>query len=310
VAVSSWDRRYQEETAGAAHTGSVSKHGDLGAALHAWRDRVSPGDVGLPEGRARRAPGLRREELAMLAGVSADYITRLEQGRSTGPSAQVLAALGRALRLSDAETDHLFRLAGQSPPEPGQISARITPSLQRLLDQLEGVPVGVNDAAWNLVAWNRMFAALMGDPSRHTGRMRNVAWRHFTGGLGRAIHTPAGQASFEESAVADLRASAARYPDDANLRRLIADLSKASPRFARLWRSGTVGPHQGGSKIIRHPDVGDIALDCDVLTVQGSDLRIVAYTAGPGTEAAEKLRLLAVIGTQAMASQAPARHPA
>ncbi len=282
----------------------MSNHGEFGVALRGWRDRVHPGDVGLPAGRARRAPGLRREELAMLAGVSADYITRLEQGRATAPSAQVLTALGRALRLSEAETDHLFRLSGQPPPEAGQISARITPSVQRLLDQLDGVPVGVNDAAWNLVAWNRMWAALMGDPSGRTGRERNSLWRYFAAAPGRVVHDPEQAARFEESAVADLRASVARYPEDGGLRRLIADLRSVSPRFAELWGSGTVGRHEWASKTVHHPDVGYVALDCDVLTVQGSDLRIVAYTAAPGTEAAEKLKLLAVIGTQAMTERA------
>lgn len=304
MAGSSWDQRYQSVPARAAHTGTVSNHGELGVALRGWRDRVHPGDVGLPAGRSRRAPGLRREELAMLAGVSVDYVTRLEQGRATAPSAQVLTALGRALRLSEAETDHLFRLSGQPPPEAGQLSARITPSVQRLLDQLDGVPVGINDAAWNLLAWNRMWAALMGDPSGLTGRMRNWMWRYFTGGKSRVVHSPEQAARFEESAVADLRASAARYPDDANLRRLVADLRAASPRFAGLWDSGTVGRHEWASKTIRHPDVGDIALDCDVLSTLDGDLRIVAYSAAPGTEAAEKLRLLAVIGTQAMAEPA------
>src|SRR6202012_6106587 len=184
----------------------MTDQGELGAALRGWRDRVSPADAGLPAGRARRAPGLRREglgplaggagwylpplgagrarrapglrreELALLAGVSADYITRLEQGRATAPSPQVLGALGRALRLSHEEQDHLFRLAGSAPPRPGQISGQLPPSVQRLLDQLTGVPVGVNDAGWNLVAWNRLWAALTGDPSARTGRDRNILW--------------------------------------------------------------------------------------------------------------------------------------
>jgi transcriptional regulator with XRE-family HTH domain len=125
----------------------MTDHGELGAALRGWRDRVSPADAGMPAGRGRRAPGLRREELALLAGVSADYITRLEQGRAIAPSPQVLGALGRALRLSREEQDHLFRLAGQAPPRPGHIAGQLTPGVQRLLDQLTGVPVSVNDAA-------------------------------------------------------------------------------------------------------------------------------------------------------------------
>lgn len=284
----------------AAHTEEVTDHGELGAALRGWRDRVTPADVGLPAGRARRAPGLRREELAMLAGVSADYITRLEQGRATAPSAQVLAALGRALRVSDAELRHLFRLGGQAVPEPGRIVAHLTPSVQRLLDQLAGVPVSVNDAAWNMIAWNPMWAALLGDPSRLAGRDRNVLWRHFTGHPGRVVQDPGQRDAFEASAVADLRSATARYPDDGNLRQLIGDLREDSPRFAELWEAGAVGTHEAARKTIRHPDVGLLTVDCDVLTTVGSDLRIVAYSAAPGSDAAEKLKLLAVIGTQLM----------
>jgi transcriptional regulator with XRE-family HTH domain len=278
----------------------VTDHGELGAALRGWRDRVAPGDVGLPAGGHRRAPGLRREELAMLAGMSADYITRLEQGRATTPSAQVLTALARALRLSDEERQHLFRLAGQALPKPGRITAHLTPSVQRLLDQMDGVPVAVSDAAWNLVAWNRMWAALVGDPSSAGGRDRNFLWRHFSGSPSRIERTPEEVAAFEESTVADLRSATARYPEDGDLRRLIADLHAASPRFAALWDTGTVGTHHASRKTVRHPDVGLVTVDCDVLTVHGSDLRIVAYTAAAGSEAAEKLRLLSVIGTQVL----------
>jgi transcriptional regulator with XRE-family HTH domain len=278
----------------------MTDQGELGAALRGWRDRVSPAEAGLPAGRARRAPGLRREELALLAGVSADYITRLEQGRATAPSAQVLGALGRALRLSREEQDHLFRLAGQAPPRTGHITAQLTPSVQRLLDQLTGVPVSVNDAGWNTIAWNALWAALIGDPSAKTGRDRNVLWRYFTGQQARVVRTAEEEARFEQSAVADLRSATARYPDDKGLRRLVADLRAASPRFATLWESRIVGTHRESHKTFDHPDVGLITVDCDVLTVDGSDLRIVAYTAPAGSEAAEKLRLLSVIGTQVL----------
>jgi transcriptional regulator with XRE-family HTH domain len=278
----------------------MTDQGELGAALRGWRDRVSPAEAGLPAGRARRAPGLRREELALLAGVSADYITRLEQGRATAPSAQVLGALSRALRLTREEQDHLFRLAGQAPPRPDQINAQLTASVQRLLDQLTGVPVSVNDAGWNTIAWNALWAALIGDPSGKTGRDRNVLWRYFTGQQARVVRTAEDEARFEQSAVADLRSATARYPDDQGLRQLVADLRVASPRFATLWESRIVGTHRESHKTFDHPDVGLVTVDCDVLTVDGSDLRIVAYTAPAGSEAAEKLRLLSVIGTQVL----------
>ncbi|MFI1394829.1 helix-turn-helix domain-containing protein [Streptomyces sp. NPDC020681] len=273
---------------------------ELGAALRRWRDRVAPAAAGLPAGRGRRAPGLRREELALLAGVSVDYVVRLEQGRATSPSVQVLTALARALRLSDAELRHLFLLAGQPVPRSGVISAHIPPSVQRLVDQLGSTPVSVYDAAWNLIAWNALWAALVGDPSGLPERERNVLWRHFAGLPVRVTHTPEQEARFEAAVVADLRAATARYPDDPGLRSLVAELRDVSDRFERLWDTHAVGPHTTDTKTVHHPDVGPLTLDCDVLTVPGSDLRVVAYTAAPGTEAADRLRLLAVIGTQTM----------
>ena len=277
---------------------SVSQHGELGAALRAWRDRLAPADAGLPDHGARRAPGLRREELALLAGMSADYITRLEQGRASAPSVQVLTALARALRLTGAEREHLFVLAGQPVPGPGIMPAHITPGLQRLLDQLSGIPVCVHDAAFTLLAWNPLWAALVGDPAGWHGRERNVLWRHFTGTPGRVTHTPEDEPRFEASAVADLRAAAARYPRDTGLQDLVAGLHAASPRFAQLWDGRDVGTHERDHKTVHHPELGPITVDCDVLAAVGSDLRVVAFTAAPGSADADKLRLLSVLGTQ------------
>ncbi|MFF3246783.1 helix-turn-helix transcriptional regulator [Streptomyces sp. NPDC002870] len=277
---------------------SASK--ELGTALRGWRDRTAPAEVGLPTGGVRRAAGLRREELSQLAGLSVDYIVRLEQGRATSPSQQVLSALARALRLSAAEREHLFLLAGQPAPGPGQLSAHISPGVRRLLDQLDGAPLSVHDAAWNLILWNPLWAALFGDASSLRGRERNIAWRHFAGLPGRVSHTPEQEARFEAAVVADLRAATARYPADAGLRSLIQDLQGVSTDFARLWETGIVGVHETATKTIHHPDVGTLTLDCDVLVAAGSDLRIVAYTAAPGSDAADRLKLLNVIGTQAM----------
>ncbi|OKI95630.1 XRE family transcriptional regulator [Streptomyces sp. CB02058] len=273
---------------------------DLGRALHGWRDRISPATVGLPSGGVRRAAGLRREELAHLAALSVDYITRLEQGRATSPSPQVLGSLARALRLSDAERSYLYLLAGQPEPGPGHISSHVPPGLRRLLDQLSGAPLSVHDAAWNLIEWNASWAALLGDPSALRGRERNVVWRHFTGRRGRVTQTPEQRADFEASTVADLRAATARYPADQGLRALVKDLRETSETFAGLWDSGIVGTHESGSKTITHPEVGLLTLSCDVLVAQGSDLRVVAYTAAPGSESAAALGLLDVIGIQAM----------
>ena len=240
----------------------------------------------------------------MLAGMSVDYVTRLEQGRATHPSPQIVEALARALRLSRDERDHLFRLAGLAPPGPRTVPAYITPSVQRLLDRLTGTPVAVYDAAWTLLMANAPYAALMGDPSGWRGNERNAVWRHFLGPGTRARHTPHSLRAFEAALVADLRTASGRYPADRRLRRLITELRAGSDRFAALWDAGAVGRHEAARKTIDHPQAGPLTLDCDVLTVAGSDLRIMIYTAEPGTEDAERLALLTVLGTQTLAGPA------
>nr|WP_218888729.1 helix-turn-helix transcriptional regulator [Saccharopolyspora hordei] len=274
--------------------------GEFGRAVRRWRDRVSPEAAGLPVGGRRRAPGLRREELAGLAGISVDYVTRLEQGRAAHPSAQVVEALARALRLSSTERAHLFRLAGLAPPGSDTAPGFLTPSVQRLLDRLTGTPVVVHDALWTLLVANPPYAALMGDPSMWRGNERNAVWRTFLGPPSRVRHTPESRRALEVALVADLRSAAARYPADQRLQRLVAELRAQSERFAELWDSGAVGRHEAARKTVDHPHVGPVTLDCDVLTVAGSDLRIMVYTAEPGTEDAERLELATVLGTQTL----------
>src|SRR3954452_16052413 len=163
---------------------------ELAACLRTWRDRLSPADVGLPAGGRRRAPGLRREELAQLAGLSGDYLARLEQGRASHPSPSVLEPLARTLRLTDAERAHLFRVAGHSLQQPGRVDRHITPSVQRVLDRLADVPVVLLDALWNVVAWTPPAAALHGDYTERHGRERNVMWQFFTGAPSRIVRDP------------------------------------------------------------------------------------------------------------------------
>ena len=160
----------------------------------------------------------------------------------------------------------------------------------------------MHDAAWNLIVANHPYDALMGETTSWRGIERNAVWRHLIGPGNRTIHTPEELAQFQSLLVADLRMTAARYPADHELKRLVAELTSHSPRFAELWESGEVGSPQDQSrhKIIGHPDVGLIALDCDTLIVAGDDLRITVYTAEPGTEDAERLALAIVLGTQAL----------
>ncbi|WP_369255035.1 helix-turn-helix transcriptional regulator [Streptomyces sp. R35] len=273
---------------------------EFGQMVRRWRDRVPPEAAGLPAGGHRRAAGLRREELALLAGISVDYVTRLEQGRAANPSEQVVEALGRALRLSGAEREHLFHAAGLVPPGRDMVPAHITPGVHRLLDRLTGTPAAVYDAAWTLLLANPLYAALLGDPSGWRGNERNGVWRNFIGPGSRVRHTPEERRTFEATLVADLRATASRYPADQRLRRLIAELRANSDRFAELWESGAVGHHEASRKTIDHPQVGPVTLDCDILSVAGGDLRIMLYTAEPGTQDAERVALLGVLGTQAL----------
>lgn len=270
--------------------------------MRTWRDRATPAAVGLPAGQRRRAAGLRREELAGLAGISMDYLTRLEQGRASAPSLQVVEALARALRLSDAERDVLFQLAGLVAPGPGMVPTRVAPSVQRLLDRLEHTPVIVQDAAFNFVTANAPYDALMGDTSAWTGNERNGVWRNLVGPGTRAVHTPAERDAFERSLVAELRLTASRYPADARLTRLIGELAAASPRFRELWDAADIvdTADRTRRKVIDHPAVGRITLDCDNLTVARDDLLITVYTAEPGTEDADKLALAIVLGTQSV----------
>ncbi|MFE3850259.1 helix-turn-helix domain-containing protein [Streptomyces griseorubiginosus] len=273
---------------------------ELGQALRRWRDRVAPDAAGLPLGGHRRAAGLRREELALLAGISVDYVTRLEQGRAANPSVQVVEALARALRLSADERTYLFGLAGQVPPGPDVVPAFITPSVQRLLDRLVDTPVAVSDAAMTLLVANPMYAALLGDPSVLRGFERNGVWRNFTGMPTRVRHTPEERAAFEVGMVAELRATAARYPADRHLTLLVRELRTRSERFAELWDAGVVGRLTASRKTVEHPQVGTLTLDCDLLRVEDNDLHILVYSADPGTEAADKLRLISVLGTQSL----------
>jgi transcriptional regulator with XRE-family HTH domain len=273
----------------------------LGATIHAWRDRLTPAEVGLPAGRGRRAVGLRREELSELAGISVDYIVRLEQVRADTPSAQIVSALARALRLTKGERDHLYGLAGLQPPRDGTVTDHIPPGMQRVLTRLGETPVGVFAADWRLIWWNRSWAALLGDPSSLSPEDRSLVRSRFPAGadqarLARWPVLSENREATDRAIVADLRRASARYPDDPRLTGLIRRMLEDSPRFARLWQEGAVGGHAEDRKIILHPDIGEITVDCDVLNDSDTDLKIVIYTVTPGSEDESKLDLARVAG--------------
>lgn len=279
----------------------------LGAAIRTWRDRLPPSAAALPVGRLRRATGLRREELAELAGVSVDYVVRLEQGRATTPSAQVIASLARALQLTVPERDHLYRLAGLVPPAESVISDHITPGVHRVLSRLGDVAVAVFAADWQLIWWNRSWAALLGDPSASPPGLRNFARDRFPVGAGpaRLASWPVVEQDTDTTDVAvvsDLRRATGRFPHDARLAALLRELGAGNRRFAELWADGTVGAHREDDKTIEHPAVGPVALNCDVLTDGDSEHKIVIMTAAPGSADETKLRLAAVGGSRVVAS--------
>ncbi|WP_413755232.1 helix-turn-helix domain-containing protein [Streptomyces sp. MMBL 11-3] len=268
----------------------------FGALLRGWRDRLDPAEAGYARSARRRAPGLRREELAELAGLSVEYVLRLEQGRATHPSAQVVSAVARALRLTPGERDQLFRAAGLLAPRDRTVGTHVPPSIRRLVARLGDLPIGVFAADWSLLWWNGMWTALHGDPSGLPPAERNLARALFGTGEGRwhlrPVSSAAGEDAFETAVVADLREAVARYPADPELAALVDDLRTASPLFGELWAVAGMRQLTGDLKTIGHPELGDVTLDCDVLTVPGVDLRIVTYTAAPGTRGADQLDLM------------------
>ncbi|QNP68195.1 helix-turn-helix domain-containing protein [Streptomyces roseirectus] len=268
----------------------------LGTALHRWRDRLSPADVGLASRPGRRAVGLRREELAELAGLSVDYVVRLEQGRATSPSAQVVASLARALQLQPLERDHAYRLAGLLPPPEGTVSTHVPAGVQRMLARLGEFPVGVFSADWTMLSWTPGWSVLMGDPGTRTPKERNLARAVFAAGPTGLASWPVLQEddSLKPALVADLRTALVGYPRDHGLAGLVEELRSTSAEFARLWDEGAVGPHVSARKTVVHPQVGEVVCDCDVLTVPGCDIRLVVYTVAAGSADAEKLEFLRV----------------
>ncbi|MDR7251646.1 transcriptional regulator with XRE-family HTH domain [Nocardioides sp. BE266] len=272
----------------------------LATQLRLWRDRTSPASVGLPSQPRRRAPGLRREEVAQLAGISGDYLVRLEQGRAQHPSVQVVQSLARALRLDDIERDVLYRLAGHLPPSPSRIQRHVPPSVMRLVDRLGDTPVSVIDASWQTILQNQAATALFGDLSGESERGRNRAWRTFMDLPGMGRFEPQTRSMVERDVVADLRAALLRLPDDPDLASLVRDLREQSPRFAELWETTPAKPRGAQRKTLHHPVVGWMTLDCDKLTVNDGELQIVVFTAEPGTPDAEALALAVVIGLQEM----------
>ena len=263
---------------------------ELAACLRAWRRRTPTGAAGTGAlSGPRRFSGVRQQDVAERAGVSVDYIARLEQERAPHPSPSVLAALARALELSDAERVHLFRLAGQVEPQPGRMPRFVSPGLQRLLRRFDDLPVQVFDLSRQIIAANRTAVALIGDHEELSEREQNWIWRLFVGPPHPLVMSGEQKQAVAEQAVAELLEAVVRYPSDDRLRRLIADLREASVHFASLWEERPVGRAAPGHRTVAHPRFGLATFQVEMLTVTDSDLRLVIWTAEPGSREADIL---------------------
>ncbi|MFI6439092.1 helix-turn-helix transcriptional regulator [Streptomyces sp. NPDC050759] len=287
---------------------SLDRRAELSEFLRTRRARLKPEDVGLPDfGRHRRVPGLRREELSQLAGVSVAYYTRLEQGNGRNVSAEVLDAIARALRLTDAERAHLTHLA-----KPKQHKKRTTArteqvrgSIRQLLDSIN-VPAYVSGRRSDIVAWNRMAAAVFGDWSELPAQERNWARLVFLRPEYQNLFVPWEQKASD--IVSYLRMDAGCHPDDPALSALVGELSVKSEEFRRLWATHDVKEKNFGVKQLRHPLVGDLTLNFESFPLSdGTEQALVTYHAEPGSPSAEALRLLASWGADATRAGESAR---
>ncbi|MFC4907396.1 helix-turn-helix transcriptional regulator [Actinomadura gamaensis] len=261
----------------------------LGEFLRARRARLRPEDVGMASYGTRRVAGLRREEVAVLAGVNADYYTRLEQGRERNPSGQVLDALGRALRLDADARAHLFRLAGTVPDDRPfrQAAEQVSPALRQLMDGYPHTPAFVMNRTLDILATNALADALYRpfDPADNLARMT------FLDPAGRRFYTDWDRAA--QATVANLRQAAGFDPDDPRLAELVRDLTERSADFARLWNAHAVRGKTRDAKRLLHPDVGPLTLSYQAFDVRDAPgQQLVIYHAEPGGDSAQALSLL------------------
>lgn len=266
--------------------------------LRRRREFLQPGDVGLTSGPRRRAAGLRREEVAALAGMSPDYYARMEQGRGPQPSEQMVAALARALRLTLDERDHLFRLTGHHAPARVRRSEHIGPALLRVFDRLEDTPALVVSDLADTLQQNRLAKALMGDQTGYTGPARSAYYRWFTDPQERSHYPERDHAHQSAVQAAGLRAALSAAGSDSRAREIVGGLRAGSAEFRQVWARHEVASRFDEHKTLLHPAVGEIEVDCQVLFSENRAQTLLVLTAAPGTEAYEKLQLLAVIGQE------------
>ncbi|GAA0275105.1 helix-turn-helix transcriptional regulator [Cryptosporangium japonicum] len=267
--------------------------------LRTRRGARQPEEVGLPRGaRRRRTRGLRREEVARLSDISVDYYTRLEQPRGPQPSVSVLGALSRTLGLTLDERDHLYRLAGHPAPPRSRDADVVQAGMMRIFDALPDAAVQVVTQLGETLMQTDLSAALVGDESVYTGRSRSLHYRWFTDLASRRLYVPEDRAAQSRLIVADLLASYTRDGAESRVGAVVRSLLEESPEFADLWQEHPVaGPYCGPVRL-SHPRVGRLELHCQRLIDPDQSQQLVVYTAAPGTESHEKMRLLSVVGGQ------------
>jgi len=262
---------------------------ELGAFLRSRRERLAPADVGLPSGPRRRTPGLRREEIAMVAGVGTTWYTWLEQGRDVKPSHEVLTALGEALKLDAAEKRHLFTLAGRQAPAPRPISPeRVEAPLLHTLASLTIQPAYITGRRWDVLAWNPAAEAVFGDYGALQGDARNLMHLLFTDKSHRRLLVD--WEDLARMALGRFRADSAKYVGDADFERLIAALTAVSPEFRAWWPERDVHRQLSGIKKIRHPKAGAMTFEHMSFSIDdGSDMKLTVYTPLPADNSVAKL---------------------
>ena len=266
---------------------------ELATFLRTRRDRLRPADVGLPSVGRRRTPGLRRQEVAQLAGISVDYYIRLEQARGPHPSRQVLTAIGRALMLTTDEREDLFRLADENPPPTAGPSREITPGIRNLLDSLPETPAYVVDAKYDVLAWNKLATHFIGDLSGFAETDRNMIRWVFRLPASAVPWTDPEAVRFTRSIVADLRTSYARYPADPGIQALVTELLGVSPEFAGMWAEHEVESRRPIVKQVAHPVAGPLEFECRTLHIPETGQRLIVYCAAPGSATQAAFRQLA-----------------
>ncbi|KND37309.1 helix-turn-helix transcriptional regulator [Streptomyces acidiscabies] len=267
----------------------------LAAFLRARREALQPEDAGLPRGRRRRTGGLRREEVAALCDMSADYYSRLEQPRGPHPSEQMLAALARGLRLSPEERDLLFQLAGHALPYRVRHGEHISPGMTRIMDRLADTPAQVMNHLGETLRQTRPAMALLGDERAHAGLARSSHYRWFTDPASRLIHPESDHAEQSRLRVADLHGAWTRDGAGSRAAELVDVLNEESPEFAGIWRERPVLGPSCAAKRFRHPQLGALELHCQTLTDPDRSQRLVVYTATPGTESHTTLQRLSLL---------------